>query len=325
MGNILKKALHHTAAIWLLAISLILSCALPADAQGTIKRKPKVTTKTTTGTTTRKTTTGTKPKTRTSTTRTTPRTTTTTPRTTTTTPRTTTTDDDDEDDGWDDSKLENGFEIFGKPYYDFVDNATAQPDVRDAIKEHDNCKTGCLTDEAAIAVFGGNGYNSKGLCQDMRDELQWVNNKKYVITDVAYTDSGYWIIVYEDTKYKGSLPSGCKKKLDEFISDGEKILSISFSESGDFAIITNESYYASNDIDSKVIKSAIDIYGHVNSICITNRGTLVTCQNGIFYVNVPSGVIEKLKNQDFSPKVIRYTDSGTYIAFDGKGGKAWYM
>lgn len=318
MKDILKKSLHRTAAIWLLAISLILSCALPADAQGTITRKPKPTPKPTTGTTPRKTTTGTKPKTRTTTTHTTPR-------TTTTTPRTTTTDDDDEDDGWDDSKLENGFEIFGKPYYDFTDNATAQPDVRDAIKEHDNSKTGCLTDEAAIVVFGGNGYNSKGLCQDMRDELQWVNNKKYTITDVAYTDSGYWIVVYNDTKYKGNLPAGCKKKLDSFISDGENILSVSFSENGDYAIITDKSYAASNEIDTKVIKSAIDIYGHVNSICITNRGTLVTCENGIFYVNVPSGVIEKLKNQDFSPKVIRYTDSGTYIAFDGEGGKAWYM
>lgn len=309
MENIFRKVLQTSVAVWLMAIAFTFASVLPADAQAPIKRekvsptskpkpKPKPTSK--------------------------PKHTTTTTTTTRTTPAPTT-DDDDEDDGWDDSKLENGFEIFGKPYENYTDIATAQPNVRETIKNHDDIKTGCLTNEAAVAVFAGNGYNHNGICQDMIDALQWVNSKKYVITDVAYTDSGYWCVVYSDTKYKGKLPSGCKTKLDGAISEGEKILSISFSENGDFAFITDKSYYASNDIDVKVIKSAINIYGHVNSICITNRGTLVTCSNGIFYVNVPSGVIEKLKAQDFTPKVIRFTDSGTYIAFDGEGGKAWYM
>lgn len=315
MENCLKKFLQQSLSLWVIVMAFLICLTMPANAQKPIKPKPKGTTTKTTTTTRR--TTSSKPKTTTTrptaTTRTTPRTT------------TTTTTDDDEDDDWDDSHLAGGFEIFGRPLDNYTDNAKTQKGVREAIQEHGDVKTGCLTNEAAAIVWGGNGYNTNGLCQDMLDALKSINNNKQTITDVAYTDVGWWCVIYEDKYYKGNLPNGCKAQLDDMIGNGQKILSISISESGDFAIISDAKYYASNEIDSKCIKSAIDIYGHVNSICITNRGTLVTCSGGIFYVNVPRGVIEKLKKQDFTPTVIRFTDSGTYIAFDGKGGKAWYM
>lgn len=320
-----------TAAMtWLMTLVLLLAFSTEAAAQGTITRKKPATTttkKTTTAGTTKKTTVGTA--TRKPGTATTRRSATTRrPARTTVTPRYEEVDSvatDDEDDGWDDSHLAGGFEIFGKPLKDFTDNASAQKSVREAISSSTNAKTGCLSNERAVVIFGGNGYNSNELPSEMRDALKSVNNQKLTINDVAVTDVGWWCVVYSDYHFKGNLPTECRKELEKFEQRKEQILSISISESGDYAIIGDNSYTASNDVDSKCIKQAIELYGRVHAICITNKGTLVTCSKGIFYVNVPSGVIEKLKEQDFTPTLIRFTDSGTYIAFDGEGGKAWYM
>ncbi len=305
---------------WLIALMAMFAMALPANAQKTISAPTKKTvtkpvTSGSTGTTISKS-------------RTSRSTGTTTRRTVTRRTTPTVVDADsvaDVDDGWDDATLQNGFEIFGKPYEDYTDNAASQEKVRKAINESQNAKTGCLTDNSAVVIFGGNGYNSNELPVDMRNALSACNKAKQTINDVAVTVVGWWCVIYDNYHYKGNVPSGLREELEKYASRQEEILSVSISESGDYAIIGDKSYTASNDIDSKVIKNAIELYGRVHSVCISNRGTLVTCSKGIFYVNVPSNVIDRLKKQNFTPTVIRYTDSGTFIAFDGEGGNAFYM
>lgn len=298
---------------------------LPANAQKAISApKKKTITSGTTGTATSKTVTGSRTGTSINKSRTGGTTRRTTPRRTTTTP-VYTDSVADVDDGWDDATLQNGFEIFGKPYDDYTDNAVSQESVRKAIDGSTNAKTGCLTNKCAVAIFGGDGYNTYGLPVDMRNAISACNKAKQIINDVAVTDVGWWCVVYDSYHYKGNVPSSMREQLANYASRKEEILSISISENGDFAIVGDKNYYASNDIDAKVIKNATELYGRINSVCISNRGTLVTCTKGIFYVNVPSNVIDRLKKQNFTPTVIRYTDSGTFIALDGKGGKAFYM
>ena len=316
------KYLRPALMAWFVAFMAMFAMVMPANAQKAISAPNKKTiTSGTTGTATSKTVTGSRTGTSTNKSRTTRRTT---PRRTTTTPAYTDSVTD-VDDGWDDATLQNGFEIFGKPYDDYTDNAASQETVRKAIDASTNAKTGCLTNKCAVAIFGVNGYNSNGLPVDMRNALSACNKAKQTINDVAVTDVGWWCVVYDNYHYKGNVPSGMREQLSNYASRHEEILSISISENGDFAIVGDKNYYASNNIDGKVIKNATELYGRINSVCISNRGTLVTCTKGIFYVNVPSNVIDRLKKQNFTPTVIRYTDSGTFIALDGKGGKAFYM
>lgn len=318
------KYLRPALMAWLVAFMAMFAMTLPANAQKAISApKKKTTTSGTTGNTSSKTVTGSRTGTSTSRSRTSGTTRRTTPRRTTTPAPVDSVAD--VDDGWDDATLQNGFEIFGKPYEDYTDNAASQEKVRKAIDESTNAKTGCLTDKCAVAIFGSNGYNSNELPVDMRNALSACNKAKQTINDVAVTDVGWWCVVYDNYHYKGNVPSGLREELAQYASRQEEILSISISENGDFAIVGDKNYYASNDIDAKVIKNAIELYGRINSVCISNRGTLVTCTKGIFYVNVPSNVIDRLKKQNFTPTVIRYTDSGTFVAFDGKGGNAFYM
>ena len=79
----------------------------------------------------------------------------------------------------------------------------------------------------------------------------------------------------------------------------------------------------SNDMD--VMKLAGKEYGHVNSVCITDKGIIVTCENGMIFLNVPNTIIERLKEIDIKPVVVRFTDSSTYIAIDADGRVACFM
>lgn len=235
-------------------------------------------------------------------------------------------DDDDDESSPKEIRMVQGFPMYGRVRAEYVDNADAQKELKDALSNISNAKTACLTNHKGIFVYGGNGYNSSGLNSDMTAALSYCTKNKLVINDIAVTDIGWWCVVYSDNKYKGSLPENCKKTLDKYIGDGEKILSISISENGNYAIVTDKHYDASNEVDQKLISVAAERYGHINSVCITNIGSIITCSRGILFWDVPHNVIEMLQKQDGGiPTCVRFTDSGTYIALDGKGFKAWYM
>lgn len=221
--------------------------------------------------------------------------------------------------------MESGFKLYGRKYADYVDKADAQKDLAKDLQECKNAKTGCLTNHKGIYVYGGNGYNSNGLNSDMKDALSYCNKYKFTINDVAVTDVGWWCVVYENSLYKGNVPEDCKKALDGFIKNNEKILSVSISENGNYAIVTDSHYEASNSFDNKILGQAIERYGRIRSVCITNRGIMVTCARGIYFWDVPSNIIDKLQNRNGTPTLVRYTDSGTYMAFDGDGFQAFYM
>ena len=232
---------------------------------------------------------------------------------------------DDDDDEPSEIRMAQGFPMYGRARKEYVDNADAQKSLKDALSNISNAKTACLTDHKGIFVYGGNGYNSSGLSNDMVSALNYCTKNKLVVNDIALTDIGWWCVVYSDKKYKGNLPEQCKKALDQYIKDGESILSISISENGNYALVTDKHYDASNEVDKKLISVAAERYGHINSVCITNIGSIITCSRGILFWDVPHNVIEMLQKQDGIPTVVRFTDSGTYIALDGKGFKAWYM
>ena len=217
-----------------------------------------------------------------------------------------------------------GYELYGRSKV-YTDNADGQKTLRDALSNCDNVKTAYLTDHKGVYIVGSNGYNSASLPEDMTTALKYCNSNKYEINDACMTDVGWWAVIYNDTNYRGNLPSTCKAQMDAAIGKGEKILSLSISENGNYAMITDKSFYASNETDRTVIEEAIKKYGHAYSVCITNVGTFVTCSRGAFFLDVPTRVVEKLQNYSGNPKFIRFTDSGTFIAVNGESMKAFFM
>lgn len=221
--------------------------------------------------------------------------------------------------------MASGFEMYGRIEKDYVDYAIAQKSVREALQASKNAKTGCLTDEKAMFVYGGNGYTSNGIPSNMLAAMKYCNENKYTITDVAFNDKGLWCVVYNGNKYKGNMPDECKKALDSYIAQGDDILSVSFSDKGNYAIVTEGHFNASDTFDYRKMQQAVERFGHIYSVCISNRGIMVTCSRGILFWDVPEKVINSLKAKNITPRVVRYTDSGTYMAFDVSGANAYYM
>lgn len=221
--------------------------------------------------------------------------------------------------------MSSGFEMYGRCVLDYVDVADGQKKVRESLAECENAKTGCLSSHMAMYVYGGNGFMWNGLKDEIYSALKYCNDNKYVINDVAFTESGWWCVIYENKKYRGHIPDNLKKKLDQYVSANETLTSISISENGHYAIVTDKHVDASNEWDLDKIKMAIEKYGHVNSVCISNRGIMVTCSKGILFWDVPDKIIESLENKSLSPRVVRFTDSGTYMAFGEDGQNAYYM
>ena len=58
---------------------------------------------------------------------------------------------------------------------------------------------------------------------------------------------------------------------------------------------------------------------------MTNKGIVICCDGGVYYKDIPTNVETALKEQDFHPKVVKFTDSGTYLITDGDKKRAWYM
>lgn len=193
----------------------------------------------------------------------------------------------------------------------YTDNAEGLNSLTSKIKEQGECRLGAITEfGSGIVIFGNNGASSISIPESFWNMIEAIDTK---INSLAITNSGYYCVVYGRNGWFGNVPEKMKHQLNEFNENAEEILSISISEDGDYAIVTDEHFIASNSSDHSNMKKANDKYGSIKNVCITNKGICVVCQNGIYYDNIPSNLEEKLNNIDYHPDHVTYTDSGTYL------------
>lgn len=209
----------------------------------------------------------------------------------------------------------------------FIDNATALTYLTKNLKETNSCQHGAITERIGIYIKGDYGYcYTAGMNMNFIEKLKelYLNEKK--ISSVAITNSGYYCLIYGNNGWYGSVPTAMSAKLNEFNANRETIYCISISENGDFAIVTNEHFYASNSTDRDNMTKAKDMYGQIKDVCITNKGITVVCKNGVYYHNIPTSVEERLKTCTERPDHIRFTDSGTFlISYENGIGYRYYM
>lgn len=209
----------------------------------------------------------------------------------------------------------------------FIDNATALTYLTKNLKETNSCQHGAITERIGIYIKDDYGYcYTAGMNMNFIEKLKelYLNEKK--ISSVAITNSGYYCLIYGNNGWYGSVPTAMSAKLNEFNANRETIYCISISENGDFAIVTNEHFYASNSTDRDNMTKAKDMYGQIKDVCITNKGITVVCKNGVYYHNIPTSVEERLKTCTDRPDHIRFTDSGTFlITYENGIGYRYYM
>ncbi len=220
------------------------------------------------------------------------------------------------------------FEFYGTTR-EYTDNATALSDITSQIREWGDkgCRTGAITEnERGVAVYGENGYVFTGaIPQGMKDAIKDCNKNKNHIVDLTVTDSGYWCVVWSKNNYRGNMPSKMSELMKQYNRDGEEIYSVSICENGNFSIVTDKHYYASHETDHANLKRALEKFGTIRSCCVTNKGIVICCDRGVYYKEIPTNLETALKEQSFRIKVVKYTDSGTYLITDGEKKRAWYM
>lgn len=209
----------------------------------------------------------------------------------------------------------------------FIDNATGLTYLTKNLKETNSCQHGAITERIGIYIRGDYGYcYTAGMNTNFIEKIKELNQKEIKITSVAITNSGYYCLIYGNNGWFGSVPVAMSAKLNEFNANRETIYCISISENGDFAIVTNEHFYASNSTDHDNMIKAKDMFGQIKDVCITNKGITVVCQNGIYYHNIPTSVEERLKTCTKRPDHIRFTDYGTFlISYENGIGYRYYM
>lgn len=205
----------------------------------------------------------------------------------------------------------------------YTDDAESLSYLSSQIKEQGECRLGAITEfGSGIVIFGNNGASSISVPESFWNKIKAIDTK---INSLALTNSGYYCVVYERNGWFGHVPEKMKRKLNEFNENAEEILSISISENGDYAIVTDEHFIASNSSDHSNMKNAYDKYGSIKNVCITNKSICVVCQDGILYDNIPSNLEGKLNSIDYHPDHVTYTDSGTYLITTETGTYSYHM
>lgn len=208
----------------------------------------------------------------------------------------------------------------------YSDIASGLSYISGQIKEKGKCRLGAITEYGkGIAIYGDYGYMYSSIPNSLADKIKELNKSKTKINSVTLTNSGYYCVVYQRNGWYGVVPEQMKKKLNEFNANREEIRSVSICENGNFAIVTNEHICASNNSDLSNMQKAFGKYGSIKSVCITNKGICVVCQNGIYYNNMPSNVETKLQNLSFHPDHVTFTDSGTFLITTESGSYAFHM
>ena len=227
----------------------------------------------------------------------------------------------------------NGFTICGNQLLDYTDNALALTSLTTAINDWGKVRTGAILENGkGVVIYGSNGYSYTGLSDNYAEigtKIKQYHDAEERISDITINNKGHYVIIRGSNGYgSNGLPSAFLNKIKEFNNASETILSVSLDNGDNWAIVTDAHFQASNSSDHEFMREAHDKYGRIESVCITMKGIVVCCTNGVYFRGVPKQVVDKildLANKGKNPKVVKFTDSGTCLITDGIETHTFYM
>ena len=228
---------------------------------------------------------------------------------------------------------------------DYEDHAKALPGIVKTINEDWNghAREACILENGMAVVVKDNknfchtGINKEDIPVGLHlfySLLMWIARGH--VTHFTFNSKGMLCVIFDSPQnyfseqqqiwYAGnmSIPEQMEKRLEEYDSSGDTILSVSIADNGDWAVMTNKSFAGTNRAIAAA-KKAGELYGDQKSISLTNLGVIVCCERGVYYENIPTNIAEKIKeclNRGWIPAHISFTDSGTYFISNGKEGNA---
>ena len=199
--------------------------------------------------------------------------------------------------------------------------------IKREIQSWGQCKNVALTKKNGnVALYGKNGYVMSDCPNEMLNVMKDLRQKDLLIKDVHVTESGKWLIVFEENGFHGNgLPASLNNKLYEFNNMGEAILSVSFNDKNEWIVITENYYAASNSVIQKWIENAAKQYGQALSTCVTNETRSVVFRNGwVMNGDIDNALLRSLKSASISIYTLKFAGSDWFFA-DQNGNYQYHM
>ena len=137
------------------------------------------------------------------------------------------------------------------------------------------------------------------------------------------TENGNFIVVYNDKEWYGVLPSGLKSVLDDY-PYGTKFKSISFNESGTYAITTSNGFKSNNATYQSFYDENVEEYGKLYSVNICGDGAVFCYSDGTRYCGrIPIEVESAIRSFSHTAKFVKFNKHGDYLICDDYGSYSY--
>lgn len=197
--------------------------------------------------------------------------------------------------------------------------------LRKAIKKWGECNNGTLSlEHGAVALYGSNGYFCSAAVDDrISSKLKSINKSGGKINDVNIAENGNFIVVYNDKEWYGVLPSALKSALDDY-SYGTRFKSISFNESGTYAITTSDGFRSNNSLYQSFYDDNVDEYGELLSVNISGDGAVFCYSDGARYCGrIPDNVETAMRDFSHTANFVKFNKHGDYLICSKYGSYAY--
>lgn len=188
--------------------------------------------------------------------------------------------------------------------------------LRKAIKKWGECNNGTLSlEHGAVVLYGSNGYFCSAAVDDrIYSKLKSINKNGGDINDINIAENGNFIIVYNSGKeWYGALPSALKSALDDY-SYGTKFKSISFNESGTYAITTYDGFQSNNSLYQAFYEDNVDEFGELLSVNICGDGAVFCYSDKARYCGrIPDELEYAMRRFSGTANFVKFNRHGDYL------------
>lgn len=195
------------------------------------------------------------------------------------------------------------------------------------VKEWNSVRIISVTETGeAVAVYGNNGYTCQNISDGLVDLLKRINSNKWRIQDININTKESFVVIYGSNGYWAvGVPNKFSTKLQEYHDASENIYSASFNRNGDWCVVTDKHYSCSNSSITEFCKKAIEEYGTLNYVFISDNGIVACCNKGTYWRNIPNEVSKAIKEFKYSVKTVKFTDLGRYCVASDNGGSSFRL
>lgn len=197
--------------------------------------------------------------------------------------------------------------------------------IRNSIEAHGKCKNVVLTNtKGNLMLYDKYGCVRNGLPKSLDKLLSQLIKEKRNIKDVVVSESGQWLVLYGDNgcKWSSGIPTGLKNKIREYNRNKERISTAVFNDNGDYIIVSDKHFAASDNDLTTYLKEGTDVYGPLWTVCLTNDGFIAVYENGYrFNGNIDDNLRQALRETNID--VYRLKMCGPYWFFANEDGSRY--